>query len=142
MSRTLCSEVQAVDRLIGETAEVLGLSPDTLRYYEKIKLVPRAAKNGSGRRSYSDKDMARLRFVQRAQSIGFSLAEIAQLLKLREAPARCSKTVRSMAQRKCEEMREQISTLRKMEDELKLLLGLCNGEDPCPILERLDRAGQ
>jgi DNA-binding transcriptional MerR regulator len=127
--------------LIGETAQQLGLSQDTLRYYEKIRLVPRAAKNGSGRRTYSDKDLARLRFVQRAQSIGFSLSEIGRLLKLRENPVKCSKAVRDMAQRKCEEMQEQISTLRKMEDELMLLLGLCNGKDPCPILERLDRTG-
>ena len=130
-----------MDRLIGETAEVLGLSPDTLRYYEKIRLVPRAAKNGSGRRTYSDQDLARLRFVQRAQSIGFSLSEIGRLLKLRENPAKCSNAVRAMAKRKCEEMQQQISTLRKMEDELTLLLGLCNGKDPCPILERLDRIG-
>lgn len=130
-----------VDRLIGDAAEVLGLSPDTLRYYEKIRLVPRAAKNGSGRRTYSDRDLTRLRFVQRAQGIGFSLSEIGRLLKLRENPARCSKAVRAMAKQKCEEMQQQISALRKMEDELTLLLGLCNGKDPCPILERLDRTG-
>lgn len=129
----------AVDRLIGETAEELGLSADTLRYYEKIKLVPRATKNSSGRRSYSDKDLARLQFVQRAQSIGFSLAEIGRLLKLREDPSKCSKAVRAMAKQKCDEMQQQIATLRKMEDELTLLLNSCNGQDPCPIIERLDR---
>lgn len=129
-----------MDKLIGDAAEALGLSQDTLRYYEKIRLVPRVAKNGSGRRTYSDKDLSRLRFVQRAQSIGFSLAEIGQLLKLRENPIKCSKAIRGMAQRKCEKMQEQIQTLKKMEAELTLLLNLCTGDDPCPILERLDRA--
>jgi MerR family copper efflux transcriptional regulator len=129
-----------MDRLIGQAAEALGLSQDTLRYYEKIRLVPRVAKNAAGRRAYSDKDLARLRFVQRAQGIGFSLAEISQLLKLRENPGKCSKTIRGMAQQKCAEMHEQIAALRKMEAELTLLLNLCTGEDPCPILERLDRS--
>ncbi|MBU6469190.1 MAG: heavy metal-responsive transcriptional regulator [Gammaproteobacteria bacterium] len=125
--------------MIGKTAEVLGLSPDTLRYYEKIGLVPRVGKNRSGRRTYSEKDMARLKFVQRAQSIGFSLAEIGQLLKLRENPLKSSKAIRAMAQRKCADMQKQIRTLKTMEAELTLLLNLCSGNsDNCPILERLD----
>lgn len=128
-----------MDQLIGKTAEVLGLSPDTLRYYEKIGLVPRVGKNRSGRRTYSEKDMARLKFVQRAQSIGFSLAEIGQLLKLRENPLKSSKAIRAMAQRKCADMQKQIRTLKTMEAELTLLLNLCSGNsDNCPILERLD----
>lgn len=128
-----------MEQLIGKTAEVLGLSPDTLRYYEKIGLVPRVGKNRSGRRTYSEKDMARLKFVQRAQSIGFSLAEIGQLLKLRENPLKSSKAIRAMAQRKCADMQKQIRTLKTMEAELTLLLNLCSGNsDNCPILERLD----
>ena len=130
-----------MDRLIGDAAEALGVSADTLRYYEKIRLVPRASKNGSGRRTYSDKDLSRLRFVQRAQSIGFSLSEIGRLLKLRENPAKCSQAVRDMAKQKCDEMQEQISTLKRMESELTLMLNSCSGQDPCPILERLDRTG-
>lgn len=128
-----------MEQLIGKTAEVLGLSADTLRYYEKIGLVPRVGKNRSGRRTYSEKDVARLRFVQRAQRIGFSLAEIGQLLKLRDNPVRSSKSTRAMAQRKCTEMHEQIKTLKGMEAELRLLLNLCSGNsNNCPILDRLD----
>lgn len=127
-----------MDRLIGAAAETLGLTQDTLRYYEKIGLVPRAAKDRGGRRTYSDVDIARLRFVQRAQGIGFSLEEIRQLLKLRENPKGCSKTIRGMAQKKCEEMQRQMATLERMRGELTAMLGLCDGSDPCPILERLD----
>jgi len=128
-----------MEQLIGKTAEVLGLSADTLRYYEKIGLVPRVGKNRSGRRTYTEKDVARLKFVQHAQSIGFSLAEIGQLLKLRENPLKSSKATRTMAQRKCEDMQKQISTLKTMEAELTLLLNLCSGNsDNCPILDRLD----
>ncbi len=128
-----------MEQLIGKAAEVLGLSADTLRYYEKIGLVPRVGKNHSGRRTYSEKDVARLKFVQRAQSIGFSLAEIGQLLKLRENPLKSSKAIRAMAQRKCKDMQKQISTLKTVEAELTLLLNLCSGNsDNCPILDRLD----
>src|SRR5690242_3035892 len=60
-----------MERSIGQASATLGLSQDTLRYYEKIGLVPKTAKNLSGRRTYSDKDLLRLRFVQRAQRVGF-----------------------------------------------------------------------
>ena len=125
--------------LIGAVVEKLGLAADTLRYYEKIGLVPRAAKNNSGRRMYSDRDLDRLRFVQRAQSIGFSLEEIRRLLKLRENPVKCSQAVRALAHEKCDHLQQQLETLKKMHAELSLLLNLCSDEaDHCPILERLD----
>lgn len=125
--------------LMGAAVKKLGLSADTLRYYEKIDLVPRAAKNGSGHRTYSDRDLDRLRFVQRAQSIGFSLEEIRRLLKLRANPVKCSRAVRALAREKCEHLRRQLEALKKMHAELSLLLNLCSGEtEHCPILERLD----
>ncbi|MGH8307456.1 MAG: MerR family transcriptional regulator [Gammaproteobacteria bacterium] len=126
---------------IGGAAETLGMSPDTLRYYEKINLVPRAGKNGSGRREYSEKDLARLRFVQRAQRIGFSLTEIGRLLKLRENPGKASKATRLLAEEKCREMDENLHNLKNVRNELTLLLNLCNGNTKdCPIIERLDRS--
>lgn len=125
--------------LIGAAADALSMSPDTLRYYEKIGLVPRVTKNASGRRTYSDKDLSRLRFVQRAQNIGFSLEEIRRLLKLRENPMKCSNAVRTLARHKCAQMQEQLITLKKMNDELTLLLKLCSGDsEHCPILDNLD----
>lgn len=124
---------------IGETAAALGLSADTLRYYEKIGLVPRAAKNGSGHRVFSDKDLGRLRFVRRSQSLGFSLEEIRKLLRLRENPVKCSQAVRALAREKCTHMQQQLQSLKKLHDELTLLLNLCSGDAPnCPILDTLD----
>ena len=131
-----------MERSIGHASAALGLSQDTLRYYEKIGLVPKTAKNVSGRRSYSDTDLARLRFVQRAQGVGFSLGEIAQLLKLRNNPSKSSRAVRAMAQEKCAAMRAQMQALQHMQDELDALLSLCDGKgEHCPILEGLDGAG-
>lgn len=124
---------------IGQTAELLGMTADTLRYYEKIKLVPRAAKNLSGRREYSEGDLARLRFVQRAKSIGFSLDEIAHLLTLREDPGSVSRETRALAEEKCRKIEDKLRTLKKVHGELTLLLGLCSGDGKnCPIIDRLD----
>jgi MerR family copper efflux transcriptional regulator len=131
----------AMDRSIGQASTALGLSQDTMRYYEKIGLVPKAAKDRSGRRSYSDMDLTRLRFVQRAQGVGFSLDEIAQLLKLRSNPTKSSRKVRDMADQKCQAMRAQMQALQRMQDELGALLSLCDGKgEHCPILEGLDGA--
>lgn len=124
---------------IREAAQTVGLSADTLRYYEKINLVPRPARAVGGQRSYSEKDLARLQFVTRAQALGFSLEEIRQLLRFRENPARCSKSVRALAQRKCDALSAQRQAIEQMQHELTLLLNLCSGtSDHCPILERLD----
>lgn len=120
-------------------AETVGLSTDTLRYYEKIRLVPAPARAPGGQRAYTERDLARLRFVTRAQAIGFSLQEIRQLLKFRENPAKCSRAVRALAQRKLEAVQAQRQMLEQMHGELGLLLSLCTGaSDHCPILDRLD----
>ena len=130
-----------MERSIGQASTALGLSQDTLRYCEKIGLVPKTPKDQAGRRSYSDGDLARLRFVQRAQGVGFSLGEIAQLLKLRTNPTKSSRAVRAMAQQKCQAMLEQMEALKRMQDELSALLELCDGKgEHCPILEGLDGA--
>lgn len=125
---------------IGRAASALGLAPDTLRYYEKIGLLPRPSRTVGGRRLYAEKDLTRLRFVRRAQAIGFSLEEIRQLLRLRERPLKCSSGVRELAARKYEHLRQQRWEMQKMERELSLLLNLCAGDpDHCPILEELER---
>lgn len=126
--------------LIGDAAQTLDLSPDTLRYYEKIRLIPRVSKNRSGHRVYSEADLARLRFVQRAQRIGFNLTEIGKLLKLRENPIKCSKAIRALAAEKCDSLNEQLEILTRMRDELTLLLNLCTGDsEHCPILDNLEQ---
>lgn len=85
---------QADEYRIGDIARLTGLSADTLRYYEKIDLLPPVNRTASGIRVYTDKDVSRLNFIQRAQKINFSLAEIASLLKMREDPQRAQKSVR------------------------------------------------
>lgn len=123
---------------IGTAATTVGLSADTLRYYEKIGLLPRPARNPGGRRVYREKDLTRLRFIKRAQALGFSLQDIRQLLRLRENPIKCSKAVRALAQEKRDSLLMQVREMERMQAELTLLLNLCTGAgDSCPILDRL-----
>ena len=126
-----------MNRAIGDVARMLDTSADTLRYYEKIRLIPRPTRDAGGRRSYSDKDIERLRFARNAQALGFSLADIRQLVKLRDAPHRARPEVRSIAELKCREVEDKIQALQSIHGELSLLLNLCQGPDQrgdCPIL--------
>ncbi|MBL4865878.1 MAG: heavy metal-responsive transcriptional regulator [Pseudomonadales bacterium] len=124
---------------IGEVATSLAISADTLRYYEKIKLLPKIQRQ-SGVRCYSNKDLSRLSFIKRAQKMGFSLKEIAALLRFRENPQKAKPKVRELAHQKLVEIELHLGELTTLRDELKLLTNLC-GANPegCPILESIEQ---
>ena len=125
---------------IGSAAKALGITPDTLRYYEKERLLPPPGRNAAGRRIYREEDFARLRFLKRAQALGFSLADIRQLLRLRDAPARSSRAVRELAQRKRDALEVQMREVQQMHAELTRLLALCTGSgECCPIIDRMNQ---
>ncbi len=124
---------------IGDVTKLTGLSADTLRYYEKIQLLPRVSRNASGVRQYDDRDLSRLKFIQRAQKMNFSLSEIADLLKMREDPQQARDEVRQLTAEKLAEVDEHLTALTTLRNELQLLLNLCRGsKDGCPIIERID----
>lgn len=124
---------------IGDVSRRLGLSIDTLRYYEKIGLLPKVARDGSGLRRYNDKDISRLRFIQRAQKMDFSLAEIGEMLRMRESPRRARREVRELTQRKLRAVEARLDDLSALRDELRLLLNLCAGSKRgCPIIEKIE----
>lgn len=126
---------------IGEVTGVLGLSADTLRYYERIGLLPTVARNAAGVRQYNDKDLSRLRFIRRAQTMDFSLAEIAALLAMREAPQRARRQARELTQRKLGEIEARLAEMKTLRNELKLLVNLCSGsKKKCPIITKMDRS--
>lgn len=128
--------------LIGQAASRVGLSPDTLRYYEKIGLLPTVSRNSAGRRIYIDKDISRLNFVKRAQRMNFTLAEIAQLLSFRENPQGARDEVRALSQQKLAQIEEQLEELTVLKNEMRLLIDLCHGaEVGCPIIEELEDHG-
>jgi len=127
---------------IGQAAEALGLSVDTLRYYEKRCLLPPVSRNNAGIRIYDERDMSRLRFIRRAQRMNFSLDEIGQLLSMRDNPQRARTEVRELTRQKLRAIDDSISDLSTLRDELNLLINLCrSAEEGCPILEGLDDDG-
>ncbi len=125
---------------IGELSQRLGLSIDTLRYYEKIGLLPQVNRTASGIRLYNDRDLSRLRFIQRAQKMNFSLNEIKALLSMREDPQHARDEVRELTAAKLAEVQSHLQELDTLRRELQLLLNLCRAsEDGCPIIEEIDR---
>ncbi len=124
---------------IGDVTRLTGLSADTLRYYEKIGLLPRVARNAAGVRVYDGQDLSRLRFIRRAQRMNFSLEEIGMLLKMRENPRHARDEVRQLTAHKLAEVERSLEELGLLRNELTLLLNLCRGsEDGCPIIEGLE----
>ncbi len=125
---------------IGKVSESLGLSKDTLRYYEKIGLLPRVTRNAAGLRIYDAKDVSRLKFIKRAQRMKFSLAEISQLLEMRDSPQNVRDEVRALTRGKLIEVEEHINELTILRNEFQLLINLCaNAADGCPIIEDIER---
>lgn len=124
---------------IGEVSTLLGISADTLRYYEKIQLLPAVARTDAGIRVYVERDLSRLRFIKRAQKMQFSLREIAALLKMRQDPQHARDEVRLLTGSKLDEIEERLEDLQVLRNELRLLLNLCSASlDGCPIIESID----
>lgn len=125
---------------IGEVADLLGLSTDTLRYYEKSGLLKRVARSDSGRRIYDKNDLSKLRFIIRAKKMNFSLAEISDLLQMRQQPQKIKDEIRLLTAQKLSEIETHISELSHLRNELSLLLNLCrNSEGGCPIIDQLEQ---
>jgi DNA-binding transcriptional MerR regulator len=126
---------------IGDVTGKLGLSADTLRYYERIGLLSRVARNAAGIRFYNDRDISRIKFIQRAQKMNFTLVEIAELLRMRAAPQRARAPVRELTAKKLAEVELQVKELQTLRDELQLLLNLCaSGRRSCAIIKKIDRS--
>ena len=124
---------------ISDVTKRLGISADTLRYYERIGLLPGVSRTASGVRRYDDRDLARLGFIQRAKAMNFSLEEIAQLLEMRDDPQHARDQVRALTRQKLQSVEAQLEKLEILRRELTLLVNLCQGaEGGCPIIEGLD----
>jgi len=125
---------------IGEAARATGLPPKTIRYYEDIGLVS-ADRSGNGYRSYGDREVHRLAFLQRARSLGFSIDECRDLLSLYDDRHRASADVKRIALEKVREIEVRMAQLSAMRDTLTHLAEHCHGDrrPDCPILDDLAR---
>jgi len=126
---------------IGRLAREVGVNLETVRYYERRGLLPKPPRSTSGYRLFPVEAARRLRFIRRAQELGFSLGEIRELLLLRVAPTAKSADVRRRAQAKITDIEAKIRSLQSMKKALRELTQTCSGCGPvrdCPILENLD----
>lgn len=124
---------------IGEAANQAGVSPATIRYYEEIGLIRPATRQDNGYRDYSEHDVARLRFLQRAKELGFTLEERRELLSLYQDRNRASADVKAIALKRMEEIDQRIAKLQAMRATLATLVSCCHGDNrpDCPIIDNI-----
>ena len=125
---------------IGELAQHAQLGTETLRHYERLGLLAPAARTPGGYRLYAPDAPDRLDFIRRAQGLGFSLGEIAELLALHARPEADMGAVRAIAARRLDQIDAKMDDLRRMRAGLQTLLDACPGHGPtaqCPILAAL-----
>lgn len=126
---------------IGQLAQQAGVTVETIRYYERRQLIPEPPRLTSGYRQYAAGDVLRLRFIKRAQELGFSLAEIADLLALRIKSDTVCSEVQRQAEAKIEAIETKIEQLQRMKRVLSDLVRACHDNqltNECPILTALD----
>jgi MerR family copper efflux transcriptional regulator len=124
---------------IGEAARRSGVSAKMVRHYESLGLLPRVGRTDSGYRQYSEPDVHTLRFIKRARDLGFSMAEIGELVGLWQNRRRASASVRRIAEKHAAELAARIAAMQEMQRTLAHLVHCCHGDDrpECPILEDL-----
>ena len=125
---------------IGQAAKASGVSAKMIRYYEQTGLIPAADRKDSGYRDYSDTDVHMLRFIRRARDLGFSEAEIGDLLNLWRDESRQSAEVKRLAQGHIDALERKIADMQDMAHTLTMLVNACQGDHRphCPILQRLE----
>ena len=128
---------------IGEAAARSGVSAKMVRHYESLGLLPVVARTESGYRRYGGKEVHTLRFVRRARDLGFSMAEIAELLKLWQNRRRASADVKRIALRHMADLDRRMAAMAAMRQTLNHLAACCHGDHrpDCPILEGLAGEG-
>jgi Hg(II)-responsive transcriptional regulator len=125
---------------IGELAKTVDVNVETIRYYQRIGLLELPEKPYGGMRSYNDEDLRRLRFIRRAQQLGFSLEDIRELLELSSSDC---KRVEKLATEKLSLVKAKVRQLRRIESVLTMAIEQCarrKGDQPCPIIEALSEA--
>ena len=124
---------------IGTVAGMTGISAKMVRHYESLGLLPPITRTDGGYRQYSEADVHTLRFIKRSRDLGFSMAEIAELVALWQNRRRTSASVKRIAQQHVDELAQRIEAMQAMQRSLRELLRHCHGDErpECPILDDL-----
>ena len=125
---------------IGQASGASGVSERMIRHYEKIGLMPPAARRDSGYRDYDERDVHSLRFIGRARDLGFSIDEIRKLLELWQDRSRASQDVKELALARAAELKRKERELHEMRRSLEHLAASCHGDErpDCPIIGDLE----
>ena len=135
-------------KYIGDVARVTGLGVHAIRFYEREGLLKEPVRGEGGYRIFDAESVRELKFIRRAQELGFSLSEIRELLVLRRTTSRSCSHVRELLGQKLETVQAKIRELERLRRELKSALRKCNRdlkrrrketERTCPVLEELSR---
>ena len=131
---------RADDLTIGKLSELTGVNIETIRYYERTKVLPMPLRTDSGRRVYQSSDVRTLAFLRRARELGFSLDDIRTLLRLGGPEKASCQEVRRIAAHHLDDIRAKIGDLRKLERLLAKTVAQCTGTKApnCPVLAILD----
>lgn len=124
---------------IGELSRATGTNVETIRYYEKIRLLPEPARTDSGYRSYADAHRDRLRFIRHSRDLGFTIEEIRSLLDLSDHPDRDCTEADVIATRHLDQVERKIAQLETLRSELSRIVGRCRGgmAGDCRVIEAL-----
>ena len=124
---------------IGSLSKRTGVKVETIRFFEKIGVMPKPPRTNGGHRSYDDEHARRLTFISRSRSLGFSLVEIRSLLNLGDGYDFTCADVRELTLRHAEEARRKIADMKKLERTLKNMAAQCHGDriPECPIVDAL-----
>jgi MerR family transcriptional regulator, copper efflux regulator len=124
---------------IGQAARLSGVSAKMVRHYESLGLLPAVARTDGNYRQYTEADVHTLRFIRRARDLGFSMADIAELLGLWQNPQRRSDQVLQITRRHLQGLQARIAALQSMARTLEHLGACCHGDQrpDCPILDDL-----
>ncbi len=122
---------------IGQLARQAGVPIDTVRYYERQRLIPEPARSASGYRQYASEDVTRLHFIRRAKTLGFTLEEIGELMAISTHSSNDMNEMREKASKKLELVEARLAELARMREALRGLVDACPGHGPlatCPIM--------
>jgi len=124
---------------IGDAAAQAELAPKTIRYYESVGLIQAPARTAGGYRDYGESDVQTLRFVARARGLGFSVAQVAELLSLYNDKERSSTDVKAITMAHIDDIDRKMAELGSMKNTLSHLVHACHGghRSDCPILDDL-----
>lgn len=124
---------------IGELSRATGTHIETIRYYERIGLLPAPSRTAANYRSYGDTHRARLAFVRHSRELGFTIEEIRSLLDLSDHPERDCADADRIATRHLEQVEEKIAQLTLLREELSRIVGRCRGgiAGDCRVIEAL-----